>query len=89
MRNHRRAIEPLEAAEHSEWYEVEALSRTYLVSRSAALDIERELARAPQPGWLTFVDVFGDAHRILAWEVRRVSEVTPLRRQAWRVFSGR
>ncbi len=67
-------------------YEIEAGFQTYLASQPTALDVERELVRVPQPGWVEFDDVFGVRHRILAWEVRRVSELTPVKRAAWRAF---
>ena len=73
-------------ANDNEFYEVETLGETFIVSLATALYIERELDRVPEPGWIEFQDLFGARHRVLAWQVQRITETTPVTRAAWRKF---
>lgn len=72
--------------EYNEYYEVEALGDTYVVSLSTALYVERELDRCGEPMWLEFRDLFGARHRIPARCVYRITESTRSAREAKRAF---
>ena len=73
-------------ANDNELFEIETLDETFIVSRATALAIERELCRVPEPVSIEFDDLFGARHRVLAWQVRRITETTPATRAAWRAF---
>ena len=51
---------------YTDFYEIEALGGTYIVSLATAHRIERAVYRAASTDWLEFRDVFGVQHRVLA-----------------------
>ena len=69
-----------------EYFEIETLMETYIVTRETALDVERALRHVPAPVWIEFHDLFGTRHRVVAWQVQRVVETTPMRLEAWQKF---
>ena len=62
-----------EATSYNDFYELEALGDTYIVSLGTVLTVERELARCATPEGLEFRDVFGASHRLPARCVYRIS----------------
>jgi hypothetical protein len=75
-----------EATSFTDYYLVETLRDTFVVSMATALGIERALDKAGSPDWLEFHDVFGARHRTLAVCVYRISECTRETRAAVRAF---
>jgi len=75
-----------EATSYTDYYLVETLHDTFVVSLSTALAIERALDKAATPDWIEFHDVFGARHRTLALCVYRISECTRETRAALRAF---
>ncbi|MGH7678398.1 MAG: hypothetical protein ACRENU_08040 [Gemmatimonadaceae bacterium] len=73
-------------ANDNELFEIETVAETFIVTRATAFAIERELGRVPEPVSIEFDDLFGARHRVLAWQVRRITETTPVTRAAWRAF---
>ncbi len=58
----------------------------FTVSRATAFALERTLDRLPPPRWLTFRDLAGARHRVLARHLNRISESTADQRAAAREF---
>jgi hypothetical protein len=75
-----------EATSYTDYFEIDALGDSYIVSLSTALAIERALDKAGTPDWLEFRDVFGARHRMLALTVYRISECTRETRARLRAF---
>jgi hypothetical protein len=71
----------------NEYYEIETLMETFLVSQATALNVERVLDRGPAPVWVEFRDLFGERRRVISWHVVRIAETTAVAREAWRAFS--
>jgi hypothetical protein len=69
-----------------EYYEIETLMETFLVSQATALTVERVLDRVPPPVWVEFRDLFGERRRVISWHVVRIAETTPVTREAWLKF---
>ena len=62
-----------EATSYNDFYELEALGDTYIVSLGTVLTVERELDRCATPEGLEFLDVFGARHRLPARSGYRIS----------------
>ena len=75
-----------EDVRENEYFEIETLMETFLVTQTTALNVERALDRVPAPVWIEFHDLFGERHRVISWHVQRIAETTPVTREAWRVF---
>ena len=58
----------------------------FAVSAEVAAEIERALDHRPPPHWVTFTDLSGARHRILASTIKGISESTVAQRQAEREF---
>lgn len=69
---------------YTDYFEIEALGDTYIVSLSTALAVERQLEKCAVTEWLEFRDVFGAQHRLPARYVYRVTESTSATRAALR-----
>ena len=67
-----------------DYFEIETLMQTYIVTQATALNVERALRHVPEPVWIEFHDLFGTRHRVVAWQVQRIVETTPARLEAWR-----
>jgi hypothetical protein len=76
-----------EATSYPDYFEIDALGDTYIVSLATALAIERALDKAATPDWLEFRDVFGARHRVLALTVYRISECARETRARLRAFA--
>jgi len=75
-----------EATSYTDFYELEALGDTYIVTLSTALAVERQLDKCGMPDWLEFHDVFGARHRLPARCVYRITENTRAARASRRAF---
>ena len=75
-----------EATSYNDFYELEALGDTYIVSLGTVLAVERQLDKGATPEWLEFRDVFGARHRLPARCVYRITESTRATRAAVRAF---
>jgi len=75
-----------EATSYNDFYELEALGDTYIVSLGTVLAVERQLDKGATPEWLEFRDVFGARHRLPARCVYRITESTRSTRAAVRAF---
>jgi hypothetical protein len=75
-----------EATSYTDFYELEALGDTYIVSLGTVLAVERQLDKSVTPEWLEFRDVFGARHRLPARCVYRITESTRATRAAVRAF---
>ena len=75
-----------EATSYTDFYELEALGDTYIVSLGTVLAVERQLDQCAMPEWLEFRDVFGARHRLPARCVYRITESTRATRAAVRAF---
>ena len=75
-----------EDAGEYEYFEVETLTQTYIVTQETALNVERALRHVPEPVWIEFHDLFGERHRVVAWQVQRIVEATHTRLEAWQKF---
>jgi hypothetical protein len=60
---------------YTDYYEIETLTGTYVVSLATAHAIERALHRAVTTDWLEFRDVFGGRQRVLAICVYQIRHV--------------
>ena len=72
---------------YTDYYEVDALGDTYIVSFTTALAIERALDKAATPDWVEFRDVFGQEHRVLALCIYRIRECSRATREFLRAFA--
>jgi hypothetical protein len=77
---------PPEATTYTDYYVLEALGDSFIVSFATALFIERQLDRWAKPEWLEFYDVFGARHRLPSRSIYRISESTADTRAAARAF---
>jgi hypothetical protein len=75
-----------EATSYTDFYELEALGDTYIVSLGTVLAVGRQLDKSVTPEWLEFRDVFGARHRLPARCVYRITESTRATRAAVRAF---
>jgi hypothetical protein len=75
-----------EATSYNDFYELEALGDTYIVSLGTVLAVERQLDKGATPDWLEFRDVFGARHRLPARCAYRITESTRTTRAAVRAF---
>jgi len=75
-----------EATSYNDFYELEALGDTYIVSLGTVLAVERQLDKGATPEWLEFRDVFGARHRLPALCVYPTTESTLATRAAVRAF---
>ena len=75
-----------EATSYTDFYELEALGDTHIVSLGTVLAVERQLDQCAMPEWLEFRDVFGARHRLPARCVYRITESTRATRAAVRAF---
>ena len=73
---------------YTDYYEIETLGDTYVVSFTTAFAIDRALADAAAPDWLEFRDVFGKEQRVLALCVYRIRECSRATREFIRAFAG-
>jgi len=73
---------------YTDYYEVDALGETYVVSLATAFAIERALDKAASPDWVEFRDVFGKEHRVLALCIYRIRECSGATREFLRAFAG-
>ena len=71
----------------TDYYEVDALGDTYIVSYATAFVIERALDEVATPDWIVFRDVFGKEHRVLALCIYRIRECTHATRVFVRAFT--
>ena len=69
-----------------EYVEIEARVYTYIVAFDAAVQVQRELDRFPQPEWIEFRDQFGAKQCVRSQDVFRISESTPKTRERMRAF---
>ncbi len=67
------------------WW-IETRENAYFVSVRTARSVERRLEREPMPRWIVFRDLTGARHRILAADVRCISESTAAQRKSLREF---
>ena len=77
----------LPEAIYTDYYEVEALGDTYIVSFATAFTIERALDEVATPDWIEFRDVFGKEHRVLALCIYRIRECSRMTREFVRAFA--
>jgi hypothetical protein len=75
-----------ETISYTDFYELEALGDTHIVSLGTVLAIERQLDQRATPECLEFRDVFGARHRLPARCVYRITESTRATRAAVRAF---
>jgi hypothetical protein len=78
---------PPETFTFTDFYEVDALGDTYIVSLATAFAIERAVADAATPDWVEFRDVFGTEHRVLAVCIYRIRECSRNTREFLRAFA--
>jgi hypothetical protein len=69
-----------------DFWEIEARHEIFYVTRLTAEVVEHALDRRPLPRWVTFHDLSGARHRVLATLVSRISESTVAQRAAEREF---
>ena len=62
-----------EATSYNDFYQLEVLGDTYIVSLGTVLAVARELERCVTPEGTEFRDVFGARHRLPARSVYRIS----------------
>lgn len=68
------------------YWEVDAKTAGYAVTRATAAALEEALDRRRPPRWLVFRDLSGSRHRVRTKDVTRVSESTAAQRAAGRAF---
>jgi hypothetical protein len=70
-----------------DFFDIQCRLDSFSVSRQTALSIERRLDHRPPPRWITFRDLTGARHRVMASHVLRISESTAAQRAAAREFN--
>ena len=73
---------------YTDYYEVDAVGETYIVSFTTAFAIERTLETAASPDWVEFRDVFGKEHRVLALCIYRIRECSRATGEFIRAFGS-
>ena len=77
------------ATSYNDFYELEALGDTYIVSLGTVLSVERQREQRTPPEWIEFRDVFGVGHRLPARCVYRIGESTHATRATVRALRQR
>ena len=78
--------DPRDPESQDDYFEIESLYDTFVVSRATATEIERRLDQLPPPRWIVFHDLTGARHRIQSSHVNRISECTAAQRAVDREF---
>jgi hypothetical protein len=78
--------DPPEPEQHGDFFQIETRFDSFAVSREVAVDVGRRLDQLPPPRWVSFRDLSGAWHRIVAESVYRISESTAAQRAANREF---
>jgi hypothetical protein len=72
---------------YTDYYEVDALGDTYIVSLATAFAIERALHKAASPDYVELRDVFGKEHRVLVFCIYRIRECSRATGEFVRAFA--
>ena len=79
--------EPQEPEQEKDYFVVDCgIFDSCPVSLDTAIDIERRLEERPPARWIIFRDLAGARHRILAEQIRHITESTSVQRAARRAF---
>ena len=73
---------------YTDYFEVDAIGDTYIVSLGTAFAIQRAVDEASITDHVEFRDVFGKEHRVLALCIHRIGECSGATREFLRTFAG-